>query len=99
MGNRVWFTRRNTRQFGAIVIGLARRTRVLDFFSLFFGDYGDRLFAKRIVRVFAGLENAARTRRHAVAAAVALVSVDGDKEVAGTVRVTVIRFHSEPPFA
>ena len=45
------------------MIGFARRARVLDFFSLFFGDRGDRLFAERIVRIFAGPEQVDPLRR------------------------------------
>lgn len=76
------------------MVRLAGGTGVFELLAMFLTDECDRLISKRVIGVFTDNEHTIGANRHAISAAVALVGVDGDEEIAGAVLVAVVRYHA-----
>jgi len=93
--NGSWAAGGDTRKRNAVTIGLTWGARVLDLLAVFL-DHGRDLV---VVVVYDELEDSFRAGRHTatVFATDALISIDDDEEITGTVFVAVVRFQTRPP--
>lgn len=80
-----------------MTVRFAGGTRVLQLPALLVEYESHRGIAKRIVGILADAIDVARAGGHTISAAIALVRIDGDEEIAGTVLIAVVSDHVSDP--
>jgi hypothetical protein len=89
----------HTRQRQPIRNGFAWPAGIFDLFSFRFFYGGNRYFPERVIGILVhNLKDVRRTGRDAITATVALIRIDTDKKIAGTVFVSEIGNHDNPRF-